>query len=82
MTANFDRILTEAESSEVSYIDYTLRLFESEAGHREMRNLERRLKAAGLPLSHDLNTYDYGFDNGLQKSRLSQLRELSWLDQI
>ncbi|MCK5139444.1 MAG: IS21-like element helper ATPase IstB [Thermodesulfovibrionia bacterium] len=82
LTANFDRILTEAESSEVSYIDYTLRLFESEAGHREMRNLERRLKAAGLPLSHDLNTYDYGFDNGLQKSRLSQLRELSWLDQI
>ena len=82
LTADFDKILTEAERSEVSYLDYTLKLFESEAEHREQRNLERRLKAAGLPLSHDLNTYDYGFDNGLQKSRLSQLRELNWLDQI
>ena len=51
LTANFDRILIEAERSEVSYLDYTLKLFESEAEHRERRNLERRLKAAGLPLS-------------------------------
>jgi len=82
LTADFDRILIEAEKSEVSYLDYTLELFKAEAGHRERRNLERRLKVAGLPLSHDLNAYDYGFDNGLQKSRMSQLRELNWLDQI
>ena len=82
LTADFDRVLIEAENSAVSYIDYTLELFKAEAGHREKRNLERRLKVAGLPLSHDLSTYDYGFDNGLQKSRLSQLRELNWLDQI
>lgn len=82
LTADFDRILIEAEKSAVSYLDYTLELFKAEARHRERRNLERRLKVAGLPLSHDLNTYDYGFDNGLQKSRLNQLRELNWLDQI
>ncbi len=82
LTDDFDRILIEAEKSEVSYLDYTLELFKAEAGHRERRNLERRLKVAGLPFCHDLNTYDHGFDNGLQKSRISQLRELNWLDQI
>lgn len=82
LTADFDRILIEAEKSEVSYLDYTLELFKAEASHRERRNPERRLKVAGLPFSHDLNSYDYGFDNGLQKSRMSQLRELNWLDQI
>ncbi len=82
LTSDFDRILIEAEKSEVSYLDYTLELFKAEASHRERRNLERRLKVAGLPCSHDLNSYDYGFDNGLQKSRMSQLRELNWLDQI
>jgi len=82
LTAGFDRILIEAEKSEVSYLDYTLELFKTEASHRERRNLERRLKVAGLPFSHDLNVYDHGFDNGLQKSRMSQLRELNWLDQI
>lgn len=78
----FDNILTEAEQDQISYLDYTLKLFESEAGHREKRNLERRIKAANLPISHNLSTYDYGVDNGLQKSRLSQLRDLNWLDQI
>ena len=82
LTADFDRILIEAEKNEVSYLDYTLELFKAEAGHREIRNLERRLKVAGLPFLHDLNAYDHGFDNGLQKSRISQLRELNWLDQI
>jgi hypothetical protein len=50
LTADFDRVLIEAENSAVSYIDYTLELFKAEAGHREKRNLERRLKVAGLPL--------------------------------
>ena len=31
---------------------------------------------------NDLNMYDYAFDNGLTKSRMTQLRELDWLDQI
>ena len=79
LTDDFDRILIEAEKSAVSYLDYTLELFKAEAGHRERRNLERRLKVAGLPFCHDLNAYDHGFDNGLQKSRISQLRELNWL---
>lgn len=82
LNTDFDNILTEAEQNQVSYLDYTLKLFESEAAHREKRNLERRIKTAKLPVSYDLDTYDYSVDNGLQKSRLSQLRELNWLDQI
>lgn len=29
-----------------------------------------------------MSLYDHSFDNGLQKARLNQLRELNWLDQI
>lgn len=82
LTAAFDRVLTEAEKSQTGYLDYTLELFRSEAHHREEKKLERQLKAAGLPISHDLDTYDHGFENGLEKSRFSQLRELNWLDRI
>ncbi|MCF6335668.1 MAG: hypothetical protein L3J12_07995 [Spirochaetales bacterium] len=37
LTASFDKILIEAEKSEVSYLDYTLELFKAEAGKREKR---------------------------------------------
>jgi DNA replication protein DnaC len=82
LTADFDRVLAEAEKRQTGYLDYTLELFRTEAYHREEKKLERQLKASGLPISHDLDTYDHGCLNGLEKSRFSQLRELNWLDRI
>jgi len=82
MLACLDQALREAETGSMSYLDFTIRLLESEALHREKKDAERRLKTARLPRSNDLNMYDYTFDNGLTKSRMTQLRELDWLDQI
>jgi DNA replication protein DnaC len=82
MMACLDQALREAETGSMSYLDFTIRLLESEALHRERKDAERRLKTARLPRSNNLNLYDYTFDNGLPKSRLTQLRELDWLDQI
>jgi DNA replication protein DnaC len=82
MMASLDQALREAETGSVSYLDYTIRLLQSEALHREQKDSERRLKTARLPRMNDLNMYDYAFDNGLPKSRMTQLRELDWLDQI
>lgn len=80
--AGFDQMLIEAETSSISYLDFTVNLFKAEVLHRERNETQRRMKSARLPLFHDLNNYDYGFDNGLSKTSLNQLRELNWLDQI
>lgn len=77
-----EQALLDAQSKQTSYTDYTLRLFEKEASIREQKSLERNLKAAKLPLKHDLDMYDYTVDNGVNKTRINQLRELVWLDQI
>lgn len=82
MSASLDQALREAESGTVSFLDYTIRLLQAEALHRQQKEAERRLKTARLPKSCDLNNYDYTFENGLPKSRLIQLRELDWLDQL
>ncbi len=82
MSAGLDQALREAESGMVSYLDYTISLLQAEAIHREQKEAQRRLKSAHLPKSSNLNIYDYTFENGLSKSRLAQLRELDWLDQI
>jgi len=82
MSAGLDQALREAESGMVSYLDYTISLLQAEAIHREKKEAQRRLKSARLPKSSNLNIYDYTFENGLPKPRLTQLRELDWLDQI
>lgn len=78
----FDPVIMEAETQQISYIDYTVRFLNTEAIHREAKDMERRTKVAKLPLIHDLDKYDYTVDNGLSKTQLSQLRELNWIEQL
>lgn len=59
-----------------------LTLLKTEADHRQENELRKRLKTARLPRSHDLNAYDHTVDNGLPRTRLIQLRELNWIDQV
>lgn len=77
-----DQLVMEAEANQCGYLDYTARLLGAEAEHRQQNDMKKRLKSARLPRSSDLSTYDHSLDNGLQKARLHQLRELNWLDQI
>jgi DNA replication protein DnaC len=80
--AALEGLVREAEAKSLGYLEYTLGLLESEAAYREQNDLKKRLKAARLPRSSDLTTYDHNFENGLSKTRLHQLRELNWLDQL
>jgi DNA replication protein DnaC len=80
--AGLDQLLVNAEANSSGYLDYTSKLLGAEAAYRERNDVTKRLKAAQLPRSSDLDTYDHALQNGLSKTRLSQLRELNWLDQI
>lgn len=77
---NFDTVITHAEQSQPGYTELIEMLFEKEISHRKNKDMERRKKQAGLPLSYNLDLYDFSLDNGLEKQQLSQLRELNWLD--
>lgn len=82
VVAGLDPVIMAAETEQMSYIDYTLKFLSTEAIHREAKDLERRTKAARLPLMHDLEQYDFATDNGLSKTMLNQLRELNWIEQL
>jgi DNA replication protein DnaC len=79
---NIEQEAQYAQENQVSYLEYLLKLLQSEAKLREVKSLERRMKAARLPLNHNLEDFDHSVDNGMNKTHLNQLRELSWLDQI
>ena len=78
---NLEELIRKASEEKCSYLDFSLSLLETEINQRRRRDLERRTKAAKLPLKHDLDQYDYSFMNGISKQQLSQLRECQWLEQ-
>lgn len=82
IASGLDRVITEAETEQMSYLDYTIKFLATEASHREEKDMERRTKSARLPMSHNLDKYDFTVDNGLTKTQLNQLRELNWIEQL
>lgn len=77
----FNEIVQESERKSIGYSEFTLQLLKAEVAHRQQNDIKRRRKVAGLPRMSDLNNYDHGFENGMSKTRINQLRELNWLDQ-
>jgi DNA replication protein DnaC len=76
-----EELIRKATEKKSSYLDFFLSLLETEINQRRQRDLERRIKAARLPVNHDLDNYDYSFMNGISKQQLNQLRECQWLEQ-
>jgi len=76
-----EELIREASEKKCSYLDFSLSLLEAEINLRNQRDLERRTKAAKLPVNHNLDQYDYAFINGISKQQLNQLRECQWLEQ-
>jgi DNA replication protein DnaC len=76
-----EELIRKADNEKCSYLDFLFILLETEIYQRNQRDLEKRIKAARLPMNYDLAQYDYSFLNGISKQQLNQLRECLWLEQ-
>lgn len=81
LSAYLDSALQEAEKKQISYLELLKTLMEKEINHRKEKDMQKRTKQARLPLSYNLDLFDFNFLNGLEKKQLNQLRELKWLEQ-
>ena len=81
LSQDYEQIVQQAEDKQVGYREFTAMLLDYELTKREERKLSKRLKEAGLPLSHDLDMYDFNFCNGIKQAQLNLLKELAWLEQ-
>lgn len=81
LTTNASDVLLKAQKVSPSYDDFLNEILEHEVSGREERQRLKRLKEARLPMSHDLNLYDYSLSNGLTATQLKQLRELHWVEE-
>lgn len=81
LMTNVTEVLMLAQKESPSYDDLLLTVLEAEVKSREEKQLLQRMKAARLPLSHDLDKYEFGNPNGLTPTQLNQLRELHWVEE-
>jgi len=81
LTINAQDILLRAQKESPSYDDFLSLVLELEVKGREEKQRLLRLKAAKLPLAHNLDMYDYSISNGLSVTQLNQLRELHWVEE-
>jgi len=81
MGSQLEKLVNDAEKQQIGFMQFTLELLQSEADHRQSKDQAKRMKAAGLPKSNDLKHYD-AEKNGLKTTRMAQLRELNWIDQL
>ena len=76
-----EEIVNNAQQKQVSYHQFAHDILKAEVDHRQVKDLQRRLKLAKLPLKHDLKEYDHTVMNGLSKQHMEQLKECNWLEQ-
>ncbi|HET9569828.1 MAG TPA: IS21-like element helper ATPase IstB [Bacteroidales bacterium] len=74
-------LIAKAERENPSYDVFIYGLLRFEVDRRDEKQLELRIKAAQLPLGHNLDVYDFAFTTGISPTQLNQLRELNWLEQ-
>jgi DNA replication protein DnaC len=76
-----EQLLQEAQEQKPSYLEWLLRITQSEVDYRYEKAMDRRLKKAALPLQRQLEQFDFANQNGVSPQQLRQLRELLWLEQ-
>jgi DNA replication protein DnaC len=76
-----EKFIHQAQVDKPTYLEYTCDVLEKEVQQRQKSDMERRLKMARLPKSHNLDHYDYNFSSGVSKKQMTELRELLWLEQ-
>jgi DNA replication protein DnaC len=81
MSNTIDDTVMVAEKEKMTYLEFLNRLFNSEISTRMEKDKQRRQNNARLPLSYNLDLYDFTAENSISPQELKQLRELKWLEQ-
>lgn len=75
----YEPLAVEAARKHVSHVDYLAELIEGELHRREQRSLERRIRAARMPVLKSLDTFDWSWPKKINREQIQNLLRLSFL---
>jgi DNA replication protein DnaC len=79
---NHLEILREADSNNISYREFLLKILQEEHKLIEAKKFNLRLKNAQLPTIKRLNDFDSTFQPDISKKKIKILAEMDWVDQL
>ena len=71
----------KAATEGLSYLEFAAKILETDFEHRNKSDMIRKVKAAKLLSSHQLQGYDCAQSEGIPPAKLQQLKEPTCLDQ-
>lgn len=76
---HYESLATEAARKKLSHVDYLAELIEGELHRREQRSLERRIRAARLPMLKSMDAFDWGWPTKINREQIQNLLRLTFL---
>jgi len=80
MSREFERLARDAAATNQNYLEYLLRLTESELATRAAAAIARRIKDARFPVLKDFEAYDFSVLPQLSKPKVLELSRCEWIE--
>jgi DNA replication protein DnaC len=80
MSREFERLARDAAASNSGYVEFLLRLTESELATRAAAAISRRIKDAKFPVLKDFDAYDFSVLPQLSKPKVLELARCEWIE--
>jgi len=78
---HYEELGREAAREELGHVEYLRRLAEAEAAARYERSVQRRTKAARLPVLKTLEQFDWSWPKKINRAQVQDLFRLRFVDQ-
>lgn len=80
MAEALERLLTQAEDNELSYLQFAEQLVDHEVDSRQHKRIELNRRKAGFPVIKRLEEFDYRHQTTITKRQVNQLLDFSFID--
>jgi len=75
-----EKVLGQAETHAVSYLQFAETLIELELQQRNSKRIEQNQRRAGFPVHKSLDDFDYAFQTRISKREVNSLLDFGFLD--
>lgn len=81
LAQSLETLISQAEANELSYLQFTEMLVESEVRERNRKRLALNRGKAGFPVEKHLEEFDYRHQTTITKRQVNQLADFQFIDQ-
>ena len=81
MAEHLEALIKQAEDNDISYLQFTSLLVETELGSREKRRIQLNRKKAGFPTLKRLDEFDFRFQTTVTKKQIQSLLDFRFIDE-